>query len=243
MDFLGVLEFPGGLKPSITFCALSSNLAAEGRLVGGEVSVFPFEFKHVEMSHESFNGRHLQIKYFIKMTIKRGISDVHCQRPIWVQDFTPCPIIKDLGWQLEVGLEDLLHINFTSARTQYSLDECIEGELHFSLVNLKIKGADLSIVRRELVGSQITDQEVLQHFQIIDGSPARYDTIPFRLPLANLAAELTPTLRQVEKAASLLYFINLIIYDVEGRRYFKQQEISLFRREGSEKRLYKLLSQ
>lgn len=233
VDFFGILDFPGGLKPAITFSSLSNCLAAEGKLVGGEVAAFPFEFKHVQLSHESFNGRHLQIKYFLKTTIKRSFGDLHCQRTIWVQDFTPplpSPVEEeDSGWKLEVGLEDLLHINFTSDRSKYALDEFIEGELHFSLVNLKIKSADLSIVRREIIGSQITDQEVLQRVQIIDGSPARYDTIPFRLCLANLA-DLTPTLREVEKAASLLYFVNLIIYDVEGRRYFKQQEITLFRR-------------
>lgn len=222
------MDFPAGLKPSITFCHLSNSLAAEGKLIGGEIEEFPFEFKRIEITHESYNGRHLQLKYFVKVTVKRGLGDVTSQRTIWVRDLTPNPIVPDEGWQLEVGLEDQLHINFTSNKKRYALNEIIEGELHFSLVNLKIKSADLSIVRREIVGSQITDQEVLQRFQIIEGSPARYDTIPFKLPLSNLR-DLTPTLKEIEKAASLLYFINLIIYDIDGRRYFKQQEIQLYR--------------
>lgn len=222
------MEFPAGLKPAIPFCHLSSSLAAEGKLIGGEIEEFPFEFKRIEISHESYNGRHLQVKYFVKVTVKRGLGDVSCQRGIWVRDFTPNPLISDPGWQLEVGLEDQLHINFTSSQSRYALDDFIEGELHFSLVNLKIKSADLSIVRREIVGTQVTDQEVLQRYQIIEGPPARYDTIPFKLPLANLR-DLTPSLRDIEKVGSLLYFVNLIIYDVEGRRYFKQQEIQLYR--------------
>ena len=60
----------------------------------------------------------------------------------------------------------------------------------------------------------MTDQEVLQRYQIIEGSSARSDTIPFSLPLANLR-DLTPSLKELEKVASLLYFVNLIIYDVE----------------------------
>ena len=243
MEFFGILDFPAGLKPAITFCHLSSSLAAEGKLTGGEIEEFPFEFKRIEISHESFNGRHLQVKYFVKVTVKRGLAVVSSQRAIWVRDFTPNPLIPDPGWQLEVGLEDQLHINFTSPQTRYALDEFIEGELHFSLVNLKIKSADLSIVRREVVGTQVTDQEVLQRYQIIEGPPARFDTIPFKLPLANLR-DLTPSLREIEKVGSLLYFVNLIIYDVDGRRYFKQQEIQLYRRsKGENELLNKNLSQ
>lgn len=227
-------------------------MAAEGKLDGNNsVQEFPFEFKRVEMAHESYNGRHLQVKYFVKVSIKRGLGgDFSSQRSIWVKDYTPLPPPQiDLdhdssgGWQLEVGLEDQLHINFTCPKTEFALTETIEGELHFSLVNLKIKSADLSLVRREIVASHITDQEVLQRYQIIDGSPERYDTIPFSLPLKNLM-DLTPSLRGIEKIGSLLYFVNLIIYDVEGRRYFKQQEIQLYRQLdlNTRKQLHLLLS-
>lgn len=233
MEFFGILEFPGGLKPAITFCHLSTSLAAEGRLSCEAVAELPFEFKRAEMPHESYNGRHLQVKYFVRVTIKRGLGgDVNGQRAIWVRDYTPAPLISDPGWQLEVGLEDQLHINFIAPKSRYFLDSCLEGELHFALVNLKIKSADLSLVRREIVAGRITDQEVLQRFQIIEGPPARYDTIPFRLPLANLK-DLTPSLRDIEMVGSLLYFVNLIIYDVEGRRYFKQQEVQLYRNENT----------
>lgn len=232
IEFFGILNFPGGLKPAINFCHLSSSLSAEGKLDGDQITEFPFEFKRVEMAHESFNGRHLQVKYFVKVTIKRGFGDICNSRNIWIKDFSPVPLTPDSGWKLEVGLEDQLHINFTSQKSRFSLKESVEGELHFSLVNLKIKSADLSLVRREIVGTQITDQEVLHRYQIIDGPPARYDTIPFKFPLKNLK-DLTPSFKEIEKIASLLYFVNLIIYDVEGRRYFKQQEIQLYRDENS----------
>lgn len=234
VEFFGILNFPGGLKPAINFCHLSSSLAAEGKLTGGEVTEFPFEFRRVEMTHESYNGRHLQVKYFVKVGIKRGLGDISCSRNIWVKDNSPIPLTPDQGWSLEVGLEDQLHINFTSPKSRFSITENIEGELHFSLVHLKIKSADLSLVRREIVSNQITDQEVLHRYQIIDGPPARYDTVPFRFPLKNLK-DLTPSLREIEKIGSLLYFVNLIIYDVEGRRYFKQQEIQLYRDQEQQK--------
>lgn len=173
-------------------------------------------------------------RYVLRVTIKKTIADVVDERVIWVQAFDDAiaPSSLDDGWQLDIGLENQLHISFTAPKQRYALTDHLCGTLDFSLVNLHIKSADLSIVRREMVGSRITDQEVLLRYQVIDGPPRRHDSIPFRLPLANLR-DLTPTLRDVEKSASLLYFVNLIMYDDQGRRYFKQQEIELHRRPAS----------
>uniref|UniRef100_A0A1I8BZP7 Vacuolar protein sorting-associated protein 26 n=1 Tax=Meloidogyne hapla TaxID=6305 RepID=A0A1I8BZP7_MELHA len=42
--------------------------------------------------------------------------------------------------------------------------------------------------------------------------------------------DLTPTMRDVAKRFSVRYFLNLVLIDEEDRRYFKQQEIILWRR-------------
>lgn len=135
---------------------------------------------------------------------------------------------EDSGWQLEIGLEEQLHIEFTSPQSRYALGEVIRGRVEFLVVNLPLLGAELSLVRREVVGDQITEQALLLRHQIIDGPPQKGDSIAFQLPLANLV-DLTSSMRGVEKVTDLLYFINLIIYDCEGRRFFKQQEIQLYR--------------
>lgn len=72
------------------------------------------------------------------------------------------------------------------------------------------------------------------------------ETIPIRLFLGGF--ELTPTFRgkkkkevkqfhtkiviDVNKKFSTRYYLNLVLIDEENRRYFKQQEITLFRRKG-----------
>lgn len=200
--------------------------------------MIPFEFKHVEMSHESFSGRHVEIKYFIKVVIKRNLSDIAAQRVIWVHNPTESESESERvgsgGCNLEIGIEDQIHLNFISPKLKYSLNDFLIGQVNFSLVNIMIKSVDLSIVRRECVGDRITNQQVLQKYQIIDASPLKNDRIPFKVPLKNLK-DLTPTYKQVEKACSLQYFVNLIIYDCEGRRFFKQQEIELYREVEKEK--------
>lgn len=41
--------------------------------------------------------------------------------------------------------------------------------------------------------------------------------------------DLTPTLKNVHNKFSVKYYLNLVLVDEEDRRYFKQQEIQLYR--------------
>lgn len=41
--------------------------------------------------------------------------------------------------------------------------------------------------------------------------------------------DLTPTYKTVHNKFSVKYFLNLVLVDEEDRRYFKQQEIQLYR--------------
>jgi hypothetical protein len=42
--------------------------------------------------------------------------------------------------------------------------------------------------------------------------------------------DVTPTYREVHNKFSVKYFLNLVLVDEEDRRYFKQQEITLYRK-------------
>lgn len=54
------------------------------------------------------------------------------------------------------------------------------------------------------------------------------ESIPIRVFLAGY--DLTPTMREINKKFSVRYFLNLVLMDTEDRRYFKQQEITLWRK-------------
>ena len=53
------------------------------------------------------------------------------------------------------------------------------------------------------------------------------ESIPIRLFLSPY--ELTPTHRNINNKFSVKYFLNLVLVDEEDRRYFKQQEITMYR--------------
>ena len=58
-------------------------------------------------------------------------------------------------------------------------------------------------------------------------TPDPGETIPIRLFLGGF--DLTPTFRDVNKKFSTRYYLNLVLIDEENRRYFKQQEITIYR--------------
>merc|ERR1712176_69109 len=97
-----------------------------------------------------------------------------------------------------------------------------------------IKHMELSIIKRETTGSgpnTYNENEQINRYEIMDGAPVRGESIPIRLFLS--AYDLTPTMKDVNKKFSVRYYLNLVLVDEEDRRYFKQQEITLWRKPSS----------
>jgi vacuolar protein sorting-associated protein 26 len=79
------------------------------------------------------------------------------------------------------------------------------------------------------LGSNVfTENETIAKYEIMDGAPVKGESIPIRVFLAGY--DLTPTMREINKKFSVRYFLNLVLMDTEDRRYFKQQEITLWRK-------------
>jgi vacuolar protein sorting-associated protein 26 len=80
-------------------------------------------------------------------------------------------------------------------------------------------------------GNILTETQTLTKYEIMDGAPVKGEQIPVRLYLKGIPADLTPTYDAVNNRFSVRYFLNLVLVDEEDRRYFKQQEIILWRKE------------
>lgn len=83
---------------------------------------------------------------------------------------------------------------------------------------------ELSLQRRCLT----YHSHVLTSYELMFGSPAKGERIPFRMSLRGLE-NLTPTYFNVENVLSVRYFLNLVLLDQDDRRYFKKQEIFFYR--------------
>lgn len=228
VEFIGSIELFYDKGKSHEFLTLSQELAAPGEL--RQNAAFEFEFKNVEKQYECYNGINVKLRYFVRVTVARRLADIIRERDIWVNSYR-MPIEVNNSIKMEVGIEDCLHIEFEYNKSKYHLKDVIVGKIYFLLVRIKIKTMELSIIRRETTGALpnvYNESETITKFEIMDGAPVRGETIPIRLFLGGF--ELTPTFRDVNKKFSTRYYLNLVLIDEENRRYFKQQEITLFRR-------------
>ena len=124
---------------------------------------------------------------------------------------------------MEVGIEECLHIEFEFSKNAFHRKDCMLGKVSFNLVRIKIKMMELSIIRKETVGSNqnaVTENETLCKFEIMDGAPVKGELVPVRFYMAS--TDLGPTYENVNNRFSCRYNINLVLIDEHDRRYFKQ---------------------
>jgi len=227
VEFVGSIELFYDRGNHYEFLSLSQELAAPGEM--RQAQTFDFHFKNVEKQFESYQGINVKLRYVIRVTVSRRLADVVKERELWVHSYRMPPDSNN-SIKMEVGIEDCLHIEFEYNKSKYHLKDVIVGKIYFLLVRIKIKHMELSIIRRETTGAppnQYNESETITKFEIMDGAPVRGETIPIRLFLGGF--ELTPTFRDVNKKFSTRYYLNLVLIDEENRRYFKQQEITIFR--------------
>ncbi|KAF8678379.1 Vacuolar protein sorting-associated protein 26 [Rhizoctonia solani] len=227
VEFVGCIELFYDRGNHHEFLSLSQELAAPGEM--RQAQTFDFSFKNVEKQYESYQGINVKLRYFVRVTLSRRMADVTKERDVWVHSYRMPPDSNN-SIKMEVGIEDCLHIEFEYNKSKYHLKDVIVGKIYFLLVRIKIKHMELSIIRRETTGAapnQYNESETITKFEIMDGAPVRGETIPIRLFLGGF--ELTPTFRDVNKKFSTRYYLNLVLIDEENRRYFKQQEITVFR--------------
>ena len=133
---------------------------------------------------------------------------------------------------MEVGIEECLHIEFEYNKSKYHLQDIIIGKIFFLLVRIKIKHMELAIIKRETTGTGAdasTDSATMMKYEVMDGYPVKEECVPIRLFL-KACSDMTPTYKNVHNRFSVRYYLNLVLVDKDDRRYFKQQEIILWRK-------------
>ncbi|TRY90532.1 hypothetical protein DNTS_002659 [Danionella cerebrum] len=216
IEFVGQIELFSDKSNTHEFVNLVKELALPGELAQNRS--YDFEFMQVEKP------------YFLKVTIVRRLSDLVKEYDLIVHQLATYPDVNN-SIKMEVGIEDCLHIEFEYNKSKYHLKDVIVGKIYFLLVRIKIQHMELQLIKKEMTGigpSTTTETETVAKYEIMDGAPVKGESIPIRLLLAGY--DLTPTMRDVNKKFSVRYFLNLVLVDEEDRRYFKQQEIVLWRK-------------
>ncbi|CDR45383.1 CYFA0S18e00606g1_1 [Cyberlindnera fabianii] len=221
-QLFGSIEISNGQKDD--FLCLSHDLAPPAELDHSET--YPFHFKDVEKRYESYRGKNINVSYYVKVTVFRKSADITKLKKFWVYIYSsPADLKKSI--KLDIGIENCLHIEFEYSKSTYSLKDVIVGRIYYLLTRLKIKHMEISLMTRETVGvqpNQLSDSSTIR-YEIMDGSPVKGETIPIRVFLGGY--DLTPTTKT--NLFSVKNYLSLVIIDEDGRRYFKQSEIVLFR--------------
>ncbi|KAH8386487.1 hypothetical protein KR093_000793, partial [Drosophila rubida] len=228
IEFIGQIELFYDRGNHHEFKCLSKALARPGDLI--QNNSYPFDFPNVEKQFEVYAGSNVRLRYFLRATIVRRISDITREVDIAVHTLCSYPEMNS-PIKMEVGIEDCLHIEFEYNKSKYHLKDTIIGKIYFLLVRIKIKHMEIAIIKRESTGTGpnvFNENETIAKYEIMDGAPVKGESIPIRVFLAGY--NLTPTMRDINKKFSVKYFLNLVLMDTEDRRYFKQQEITLWRK-------------
>jgi len=229
IELIGLIEYLYDRGNPYEFSTLSRELEVPGTLEDSKK--YLFEFNNVEKQYETYVGNNVRLRYFLRVRITRNYaSNITHTVDFAVQNVGVEPEINN-SIKMEVGIEDCLHIEFEYNKSKYHLQDVVIGKIYFLLVRIKIKHMEIVIIKRESTGSgpnQYNESENISKFEIMDGAPVRGESIPIRLFLSPY--DLTPTFKSVHNKFSVKYYLNLVLVDEEDRRYFKQQEILLWRK-------------
>lgn len=86
------------------------------------------------------------------MVINRNYNKITKEEEFIVSNIGEAPT-ENKPIKMEVGIEECLHIEFEFNQSKFHLKDCILGKVYFNLVRIKIKHMELSIIRKEIVGS------------------------------------------------------------------------------------------
>lgn len=109
MEFIGQIELYYDRGNHHEFTSLVKELARPGELTHN--TVYPFEFANVEKPFESYTGSNVRLRYFLRVTIVRRLSDFVKELELVVHTLSSYPDMNN-PIKMEVGIEDCLHIEF-----------------------------------------------------------------------------------------------------------------------------------
>ena len=195
---------------------------------------YDFSFSRVEKLYESFhNGTALRVSYFILVVLNRTYGKITKEEDFLVYRVVSGDsselMVADPGIKMDVGIDECLQYECTLERSRFHLKDVILGSIVFKVLKLKIVHIEVSILRKEIIvsgGTTVSESEILNRFEIMDGGPIKGERIPIRIYLAS--TDLTPSYKN--QRFQVKYFLNMILHDDCDRKYFKQQEVEIWRK-------------
>eukprot|EP00996_Jenningsia_fusiforme_P001787 NODE_2647_length_1150_cov_102.749319_g2425_i0.p1 GENE.NODE_2647_length_1150_cov_102.749319_g2425_i0~~NODE_2647_length_1150_cov_102.749319_g2425_i0.p1 ORF type:complete len:320 (+),score=52.50 NODE_2647_length_1150_cov_102.749319_g2425_i0:51-1010(+) len=247
IDLVGQILVTNDREERTEFTWQTKKYESEGSSFQDEKTL-DFDFDCAKQ-YESYRGLNARVTYFLRVTVVKSVKNISHKEELWVQKVDPKHKAladnvhkksyfkeKDFskGVSMEVGVDDILHIEFKYDKKLFHLHERVLGQVSFKVVSLDLQLGEVSLVKREYIGvgdNQFFETETLQKYEIMDGTPIAGELVPIRLYLKSIP-RLTPTYDLINNTFSVKYYMNLVLIAGDGKRYFKQQEIVVYRKPG-----------
>jgi vacuolar protein sorting-associated protein 26 len=155
VELIGVIENHRDKKQTSKFITITKDLIPPGT-IDNEKTTADFEFSKFEKLYESYKGTNAGVRYYISAIIstkyKNIVEDKEflIYKPIEVKDLNNEEV--NLPIQMEIGIEEWLHISFDVHRSKFHLRDIIEGEVTFKKVSLRLESMEIQIIKRETLG-------------------------------------------------------------------------------------------
>ncbi|KAF1657414.1 UNVERIFIED_CONTAM: Vacuolar protein sorting-associated protein 26, partial [Eudyptes robustus] len=130
IELLGQIEVYYDRGNQHEFLCLAKELARPGDLTSN--AVFSFSFANVSKPYESYMGVNVKVRYFLRATISRRLTDLTAEKTLIVHSLSAYPE-NEPNIKMEVGIEDCLHIEFEYNKSKYHLKDVIVGKIYFLL--------------------------------------------------------------------------------------------------------------
>ena len=211
-----------------------------------EITNFNFCFEPKSKPYETYISDFMSIKYFLialaNIKINDKISklenkiDICCLKPatkkICDKYYLNKNNNKDLN--INIGIENVIHVNIKLLKTNYCLDDIIVGKIKIAKSELQLNNIFLEIKREEKINidnKYLANCQVLAKYELVEGYPEEGDEIYFRYYL-NGVKNLTPSYinkDEKDKKYEVRYFLAFEFNDNTGYQFFKNIEIGILR--------------
>ena len=209
------------------FYKRTKQLAKEGDIT--EQTVIEFSINKLDYPVPSFYGTFADSRYTFQVRIKLQKSEQISNKPIYLLFTEPRPAeIQPL--KAEVGIQNVLHVEFVIQNPIFDCGSVILGKVHFLIVKIRIVNLYIQIRRIESFNNGVIsfkNEILLCQYELLDGMPVRGDWIPIRFYMPNIKA--WPYPENSGRSLDVSYNIRFLLVDENGKHYFKDLAQSVTR--------------
>ncbi|OHT15175.1 Vacuolar protein sorting-associated protein 26A [Tritrichomonas foetus] len=187
-----------------------------------------FSFDNLKLPTATYYGSMINAIFGIEVRTIHRLTDHLFEKQFIVLSYSPVP--QPVPIHNEVGMRNIIHIEFVFPKDTYNFRECVVGTTCFILVKLRIVKFSMELYRHEFFHSNLTDfnhKTLLKEYEFMDGSPVKGDNIPFRIYLGE--HDIWPYAHFAGSELRVEHYLRAKMVDENGKHYYKRMKIKIDR--------------